>query len=305
MMNNNKFLNKKFTYDGKPRAYVELKNLETLWFNSGTLCNLKCIDCYIESSPFNKSLQYLNLKDIKKYTDEIFFHNLNTKLIGITGGEPFMNPFIMDILAHLLNLNFKVLCLSNGMRPIELKFNRLITLPNLKNLVIRISIDHYEKHDHEKIRGKNTWSKLIKNISWLHNNGFNINIASKIGNSESEDQIRKGFNNLFKKNKINLDAFDKNILVLFPIMNSEKPATEISQECWKILNKNPDNVMCSSSRMIVKKKDEKNTRVLACTLVTKDKNFELGEKLSTSKKKVYLNHPFCSQFCVLGNSSCS
>ena len=39
-MNKNLFLNKNFTSDGKPRAYIELKNIETLWFNTGTLCNL-------------------------------------------------------------------------------------------------------------------------------------------------------------------------------------------------------------------------------------------------------------------------
>ena len=48
-----------------------------------------------------------------------------------------------------------------------------------------------------------------------------------------------------------------------------------------------------------------NTKILACTLVTKHKDFELGKNLKSADKKVYLNHPFCSQFCVLGNSSCS
>ena len=52
-------------------------------------------------------------------------------------------------------------------------------------------------------------------------------------------------------------------------------------------------------------KDEINTKVLPCTLITKDKEFELGNDLVSSKKKVFLNHPFCSQFCILGNSSCS
>ena len=37
MMNKKLFLNKNFTSDGKPRAYVELRNIETLWFNTGTL----------------------------------------------------------------------------------------------------------------------------------------------------------------------------------------------------------------------------------------------------------------------------
>ena len=51
--------------------------------------------------------------------------------------------------------------------------------------------------------------------------------------------------------------------------------------------------------------DEIDTKILPCTLITKDREFELGNDLVSSKKKVFLNHPFCSQFCVLGNSSCS
>ena len=305
MMNKKLFLNKNFTRDGKPRAFIELKKIETLWFNTGTLCNLHCNDCYIESSPTNKSLQYINLIEVKKYIKEIKKYNIGTKLIGLTGGEPFMNPYIMDILKYLLKNKFKVLVLSNGMRPIELKFTKLLTLSNLNNLTIRISIDHFKKKYHENIRGYNTWEKLIKNIIWLNNNGFNLNIASKVKSDESENSIRDGFHKLFKKIKLNIDSYNKNELIIFPIMNYEKASTEITQDCWKILNKNPESIMCSNSRMIIKKKDETDTKVYPCTLITKDKEFELGSDLVTANKKVFLNHPFCSQFCVLGNSSCS
>lgn len=305
MMNKKIFLNKNFTYDGKPRAFVKLKSLKTLWFNTGTLCNLKCSDCYIESSPKNKSLQYLELGDIKKFIDEIIKNKICTEIIGLTGGEPFMNPSIIKILKYILNLNFKVLVLSNGMRPIELKFSNLLSLPNLKNLKIRISMDHYQKNYHEKIRGKNTWERLIKNIIWLDNKGFKINIASKINAGQDEKNTRQEFQKLFKKINVKLNANDKEELVLFPVMNIKSTAKEITQECWSILDKNPDSIMCSNSRMVVKKKEDNKTKVLACTLITKDKDFELGKSLTSSKKKVFLNHPFCSQFCVLGNSSCS
>ena len=88
-------------------------------------------------------------------------------------------------------------------------------------------------------------------------------------------------------------------------MDYEKTSIEITQDCWKVLNKSPESIMCSNSRMIIKRKGEANTKVLPCTLITKDKEFELGNDLVSSKTKVFLNHPFCSQFCVLGNSSCS
>ena len=44
-----KFHDPDVTADGSVRAKVTLKELDTLWFNTGTLCNLTCINCYIES----------------------------------------------------------------------------------------------------------------------------------------------------------------------------------------------------------------------------------------------------------------
>ena len=191
------------------------------------------------------------------------------------------------------------------MRPIEIKFKELLALPNLNKLTIRISVDHFKRMKHESIRGSNTWKKVIKNLIWLSNNSLNFNIAAKIKPGDTENSMREGFNKLFKKIKLSIDSFNKNELVLFPIMNYEEASTEITEDCWKVLNKSPESVMCSNSRMIIKRKNETNTKVLPCTLITKDKEFELGDNLVSSRKKVFLNHPFCSQFCVLGNSSCS
>ena len=305
MINKNKYLNKKFTMGGKTRAIVKLNSLETLWFNTGTLCNLNCQGCYIESSPYNNSLEYIKYEEVKFYIDEIVRNNLKTSIIGFTGGEPFMNPDIIKILKYVLNSGFNTLVLTNGMRPIKLKFQDILNLPFLNNMKIRVSIDHFLKPLHEKIRGINTWDSLIENIVWLKKNNIKLDIASRLEDGENETDKREGFKNLFKKIGISLDANDKKTLVLFPPMNMGKPSTEITQDCWKILNKKPEDLMCSNSRMIVKKKGEKSTKILACTLITKDKNFELGETIMKSNKNVTLCHPFCSQFCFLGNSSCN
>ena len=48
-----KFRDPRLTAKGERRAWVALKRLRTLWFNTGTLCNLTCRNCYIESSPRN------------------------------------------------------------------------------------------------------------------------------------------------------------------------------------------------------------------------------------------------------------
>ena len=57
--NAGKFENPKLTAKGEDRATVSLSNPQTLWFNTGTLCNIECVNCYIESSPTNDALVYI------------------------------------------------------------------------------------------------------------------------------------------------------------------------------------------------------------------------------------------------------
>ena len=300
-----KFTNLKINSNGSPRAKVILKDLTTLWFNTGTLCNISCKGCYIESSPKNNELQYLNLSDIKKYINEIITLKLKTELIGFTGGEPFLNPNIINILNFVLENNFKVLLLTNAMRPMQNKSKLLKNISNKHNLKIRVSIDHYQKEKHEAIRGNHSWEPLINGLLWLKKNHFSISVASRYSTSYDEPYIRKKYDGLFKKLNLNLDAFNKESLILFPDMNENNNVPEISEQCWSILKKSPSSVMCSNSRMVVKRKNSSSPVILSCTLVTKDKDFELGSDIKNSSKTTYLKHPYCSQFCVLGNSSCS
>jgi sulfatase maturation enzyme AslB (radical SAM superfamily) len=62
------------------------EGLANLWFNTGTLCNLTCHHCYIESSPKNDPLAYLTAAEAARYLDEIERDSLPTSLIGFTGG---------------------------------------------------------------------------------------------------------------------------------------------------------------------------------------------------------------------------
>ncbi|MEC8793254.1 MAG: radical SAM protein, partial [Pseudomonadota bacterium] len=116
-----KFSDPTRTATGEARAQVRLERLSTLWFNTGTLCNIACVNCYIESSPRNDRLAYLSLPDVTGFLDEIADQDLGTETIGLTGGEPFMNPEIMAILELCLARGFKVLVLTNAMKPMAHK----------------------------------------------------------------------------------------------------------------------------------------------------------------------------------------
>jgi hypothetical protein len=74
-----KFRDPKLTAKGEPRAYVTMTGLTTLWFCTGTLCNLACVNCYIESSPKNDALVYLTEAEVVTFLDEIAAEKLPTR----------------------------------------------------------------------------------------------------------------------------------------------------------------------------------------------------------------------------------
>jgi MoaA/NifB/PqqE/SkfB family radical SAM enzyme len=303
-LSDNKFKNQKVTADGSNRAFIEARNIKTLWFNTGTLCNIECKNCYIESSPKNDSLAYLTFEEVKSFIDEAIDKNLGTNEIGFTGGEPFMNKDIMKMIDYSLNKNFKVLVLSNAMKPMLNRTKELIKL-NHSNLTIRVSIDHYEKEKHEEIRGKNTYDVMMQGLKWLNENNFNYTLATRLLWSEKEEDLRKNFGTFIKNNNLKLDTYSPKELVTFAEMDEKIDTPEITTSCWDILNKDPNDIMCSWSRMVVRKKNSKNPSVIACTLLPYADEFDLGETLTNSLQKIYLNHKHCSKFCVLGGSSCS
>src|SRR6185437_10289720 len=133
-----KFRDPLVTAKGEARARVGLKALTTLWFNTGTLCNLTCLNCYIESSPTNDALAYLSAAEARAYLDEIAALGLPVREIGFTGGEPFMNPDIVEMIAEALDRGFEALVLTNAMKPME---HRRADLRKLKSerLTIRVS----------------------------------------------------------------------------------------------------------------------------------------------------------------------
>lgn len=307
LLGTRKFRDPELTAKGERRAHVRLRALETLWFNTGTLCNLTCRNCYIESSPRNDRLAYLTRAEVRDYLDEIATKGLPTRLIGFTGGEPFMNPDIIGMIDDALARDFHVLVLTNAMAPMRKLRPSLLRLREKyeDRLTIRVSIDHYDRAVHEAERGRRSWTPTIDGLVWLARNHFAIDVAARTVTAEPEAAIRAGFARLFAELDVPIDASDPVHLMLFPEMDATRDVPEITEACWGILGRSPDSVMCASSRMVVKRKEADTPAVLACTLLAYDPRFELGRTLAEAARPVPLNHPHCASFCVLGGAACS
>jgi uncharacterized Fe-S cluster-containing radical SAM superfamily protein len=274
---------------------VGLERLETLWINTGTLCNLACASCYIESSPTNDALVYLTLAEVEAYLDEAAA--LGAREIGFTGGEPFMNRDAPAMIAAALARGFEVLVLTNAMRPLRRFEAALLALPR-DRLVFRVSLDHFTAQVHEAERGVGTWDKAVAGLRWLAGAGFRVAVAGR--RLESEAEAREGYARLFA----GLGVAPEH-LVLFPGMDAGADVPEISEACWGIVGVSPQAMMCATSRMVVKAKGAERPHVVACTLLPYDPGFALGPTLADAAGKVMLNHPHCARFCVLGGASCT
>lgn len=304
-----KFRDRFVTADGQARASVALSHPETLWFNTGTLCNIECANCYIDSSPTNDALVYITTPEVVGYLDQVAERGWPVREIGFTGGEPFMNPDIIGMAGAALERGFEVLILTNAMRPMMRKTMRagLVELQAAHGarLTLRVSVDHYRPDLHDRQRGDGSFAATLLGMQWLRDAGIAMTVAGRTVWGETEHQARAGYAAFYARHGFAIDAQNPGTTVLFPEMDLNAPVPEITTACWSILNKSPDDVMCASSRMVVKRRGAARPAVLACTLLAYDRAFELGETLAEAECEVHLNHPHCAKFCVLGGASCS
>lgn len=313
-----KFQDPDWTLTGEERARVPLTRLETLWINTGTLCNITCANCYIESSPTNDRLAYISADEVAALLDEIRRDDLGTEVIAFTGGEPFMNPAFPDMLADTLARGFDVLVLTNAMQPLQRprvqeQLSALIAQYG-QRLTLRVSLDHHTAALHEAERGAGSWPVVMKGIDWLVSVGARLAIAGRNCWDESLDDARAGYARLIAERGWPVDVTDAKAMVLLPEMDGAMTVPEITTRCWSILRKDPADMMCATSRMVVKRKGAQKPTVLPCTLLPYQPAFDMGATLGDAarahggmfdKGAVKLCHPHCAKFCVLGGGSCS
>ncbi|MEM6666066.1 MAG: radical SAM protein, partial [Pseudomonadota bacterium] len=245
-----KFSHPDKTIAGEPRATVQLDRLDTLWINTGTLCNIECVNCYIESSPTNDRLVYITRAEAAAYLDEIERDGWGTREIGFTGGEPFMNPDMIAMAGDALARGFEVLILTNAMQPMmrpRVKAGLLDLHERFgERLTLRVSLDHYNAENHDKERGTGAFARSIEGLDWLAEHGFQMAIAGRTVWGEPEATGRDGYRALFSARGYAIDADDPGALVLFPEMDETIDVPEITTACWGILGLAPSSVMCAS-----------------------------------------------------------
>src|SRR5436305_3606425 len=156
-----------------PAPRVELKSLDTLWFQvGGTVCNLACTHCFVSCSPTNHTHEMMTLAEVRRNLDEAA--RLGVREYYFTGGEPFLNPEMEAILAATLEVG-PATVLTNGLLLDPGRCARLKALADASDysLDFRVSLDGWDAASNDPIRGEGTFERILAGIRNLHAAGLN------------------------------------------------------------------------------------------------------------------------------------
>ncbi|MEM9657841.1 MAG: radical SAM protein, partial [Planctomycetota bacterium] len=166
---------------------VAISNLDQLWFQvAGTLCNLTCEHCFISCSPQNDAFGFLTLSDVKRRLQES--KSLGVKEYYFTGGEPFLNRQMTEILIETLKFGpATVLTNATVLRNKWLAALREAEHESLYSLEFRVSIDGFTPKMNDPIRGAGTFERAMVGVRLLVEYGFLPIITAARTWPESED----------------------------------------------------------------------------------------------------------------------
>jgi molybdenum cofactor biosynthesis enzyme MoaA len=161
------------TRTSEPFPSSPLVSLDTLWLQvGGTVCNLQCTHCFISSSPANHSHEAMSLAEVRPYLEEA--ERLGVKEYYLTGGEPFLNREILEIVEACLALG-PVSVLTNGLliRPDTAARLRALADASPYSLDLRVSIDGADAATNDPIRGPGTFDRVVAAFGILARAGLN------------------------------------------------------------------------------------------------------------------------------------
>ncbi len=256
---------------------VELRALDQLWFQvSGTVCNLRCNHCFISCSPENHSFWFLSRAEVAAHlTDSV---RLGVKEYYFTGGEPFMNREMLQILEDTLALG-PATVLTNGTLLPQRTVDRLAALAEASpyTLELRVSIDGVTEAMNDAIRGAGSFERAIGAVGRLAAAGFLPIITTM---RTWEDAETDGMLGAFRKALAAVGYDRPRIKILPPLRigaeaDRDRPYSDVEFVDHDMMSDYPaEQLLCSGARLVTAE------GVWACPILLDYPSGRLGDTLN-------------------------
>lgn len=153
------------------KSLIASFDINFVWIEVCTFCNLKCKHCYNESSA--QCHETMSFKNFKFVCQELL--NIGVKNIQLIGGEPFCNKDIMRMLDYASSRFDFVEVFTNG---ISINEEWCEFFKNNK-IHIAMSVYSYDAEEHDKVTlQKGSHEKTVHSIELLKQYGIPYRIAT-------------------------------------------------------------------------------------------------------------------------------
>jgi len=162
-------------------SHLRLTGLKECWFHLTNRCNLACGHCLFGAS--ENSQETLPFDLLRQGLRQA--RQLGCTLFCFTGGEPFLYPDFLGVLADLLaDPTVHAVVLTNGLL-LDAHLEALQALPQGR-LHLQVSLDGLEQN-HEQLRGSGSFGRLMANLDTLRTAGLAVTLSVAINRANLVD----------------------------------------------------------------------------------------------------------------------
>ena len=144
-----------------------------LWFYANYHCNLACSYCLTESSPRSERRELTPESMIRVAVEA---RELGFTGLGVTGGEPFLLPWLPETIVAMAG-ELPVVLLSNATLFVGDRLERAAMLAG-HDVAIQISLDSHLPDVNDMARGPDNFVKVVEAVPRLIARGVRVRIAT-------------------------------------------------------------------------------------------------------------------------------
>jgi len=269
---------------------ISLTHLDNLWIQvSGTLCNIACAHCFNSSGPNVRTFDHLSREAVRDAIDAAARRGVRE--IFFTGGEPFLNPHLLEMLEWSLAIA-PTTVLTNGMLIGDRTADRLAALerPSAYSFEIRVSLDGYTEAMNDAIRGRGVFRQALAAIARLSRRGL-LPLVTIVRTWPDEDEAATlaGFMRVLRE----AGDLRPRVKILPALPLGREPARAPGPGAGGLVTTemldgfDRDLLMCSNSRVVT------DRGIWVCPLLVEQPDARLGATLDEAATSYPLRHAAC------------
>ncbi len=282
--------------DTSPVPNQPLLHLDQLWVQvAGTVCNLSCTHCFVSAGPHEGRHAMMSREDVAARVAEALA--MGVREIYLTGGEPFLNPSLEDIVQDTLALA-PVTILTNGtlFTPHRVRWLAATTRSSRHSLELRVSLDGTDARSHDAFRGAGSWRRTMDGLRALEAAGLlpivTLTRPAHVDASELAARARAA---------LAAEGVPASRLKLLPMFTLGREAgrpghapplptlAALPAEAF-----DPNRLQCGTCRAVTSR------GVFVCPLLVDEHGGRMGDTLAESARAFPLAHEACSTCWVTG-----